>query len=106
MKINGKPVPQWVTLLIALILIVTINFVWKHLNRNESDKWKSLQTVTEKASINLIPNTAERRKWCNCIMATFKRKYPNGIGELSQDSLNVQMAGTSYDCIHAIRHQK
>jgi hypothetical protein len=95
---------QWVMYLIGLISIVSIKVIFKHLN-SDSDKWAPLQAVVTKSSVNLIKDTVERREWCKCVMDTYKKKYPNGLDKLSQDSFNTQATTISYDCIHAIRNK-
>jgi len=102
---NKRYLPTWASLLIGLIAISTINVLWKRYNQH-SDKWHSLQMVTNQAGVNLLPDTAERRKWCDCVIQTFKNKYPDGIDNIGQDSLNADITTISYNCIHAIRNQK
>lgn len=101
MKTN-KELPQWLSFLIGLIAIVIIQSVFKYLHPPK-DKWKSFEAVTNKAAANLLSDTIERKKWCKCVIETFKKNNPDGLEGVSQESLNTQMSTVSYDCIHAIR---
>lgn len=98
--------PTWLSFLIGLIVISAINVAYKHYTKSTTDKWGPFETVARTASKNLLSDTVERKKWCDCVVKTFKEKYPDGLNDLNQDSLNSQMALTSYNCIHAIRHSK